>query len=221
MRECSCTCSCWAWRLCGGSAGLGATPAAPERKPIKMVVLGDSLSAGLGLPASAAFPARLQKALKAKGIEVDIINAGVSGDTSFGRPRPARLVGAGGYRGRDCRTRRQRRLARHRSGDHARGAFRHSDAAKGPQDRGSLVRHARAAELRQPSIRRGSTRSIRSSPKHSACRCIRFSWRASPPRPGSIRRTALHPTAEGVDVIVEKILPTVEAFLGTISGQRS
>ncbi len=31
----------------------------------------------------------------------------------------------------------------------------------------------------------------------------------------------LHPTAEGVDIIVKKILPTVEAFLGTISGQRS
>jgi len=31
----------------------------------------------------------------------------------------------------------------------------------------------------------------------------------------------LHPTAEGVDVIVKNILPTVEAFLGTISGQRS
>jgi acyl-CoA thioesterase I len=53
-------------------------------KPIKMVVLGDSLSAGLGLPAAAAFPARLQKALKDKGINVDMINAGVSGDTSSG-----------------------------------------------------------------------------------------------------------------------------------------
>jgi acyl-CoA thioesterase-1 len=53
-------------------------------KPIKMVVLGDSLSAGLGLPAASAFPARLQKALKDKGISVDMINAGVSGDTSSG-----------------------------------------------------------------------------------------------------------------------------------------
>ena len=48
---------------------LAQTPAAGEAKPIKMVVLGDSLSAGLGLPASAAFPARLQKALKTKGID--------------------------------------------------------------------------------------------------------------------------------------------------------
>ena len=49
-----------------------------------MVVLGDSLSAGLGLPGPAAFPARLQKALKSNGIDVDMINAGVSGDTSSG-----------------------------------------------------------------------------------------------------------------------------------------
>src|SRR6202795_234762 len=49
-----------------------------------MVVLGDCVSAGLGLPAPAAFPARLQKTLEAKGIAVDMINAGVSGDTSSG-----------------------------------------------------------------------------------------------------------------------------------------
>src|SRR5204863_6704680 len=43
------------------------TPAAGPAKPIKMVVLGDSLSAGFGLPAAGAFPVRLQKALQAKG----------------------------------------------------------------------------------------------------------------------------------------------------------
>src|SRR2546430_6827193 len=53
-------------------------------QPVKMVVLGDSLSAGLGLSGPAAFPARLQKALKDKGVDVDMINAGVSGDTSSG-----------------------------------------------------------------------------------------------------------------------------------------
>src|SRR5207248_1103339 len=43
-----------------------------------------SLSAGLGLSGPAAFPTRLQKALKDKGVDVDMINAGVSGDTSSG-----------------------------------------------------------------------------------------------------------------------------------------
>ena len=52
--------------------------------PLKIVALGNSLTAGYGLPAQAAFPARLQQALKAKGYNVNIINAGVSGDTASG-----------------------------------------------------------------------------------------------------------------------------------------
>src|ERR1700749_4165001 len=45
-----------------------AAEAKPPNKPVKMVVLGDSLSAGLGLPAQSAFPMKLQKALNDKGI---------------------------------------------------------------------------------------------------------------------------------------------------------
>ena len=56
--------------------------AASADRPVTITVLGDSLSAGFGLPAEAAFPARLEQALKAKGIAVDIHNAGVSGDTA-------------------------------------------------------------------------------------------------------------------------------------------
>jgi len=52
--------------------------------PVRIVVLGDSLTAGLGLPANAAFPARLEQALKTKGMAVEISNAGVSGDTAVG-----------------------------------------------------------------------------------------------------------------------------------------
>ncbi len=54
------------------------------QQPAKIVVLGDSLSAGFGLPAQVAFPARLGAALKNKGVAVTIINAGVSGDTASG-----------------------------------------------------------------------------------------------------------------------------------------
>jgi acyl-CoA thioesterase-1 len=52
--------------------------------PVKIVVLGDSLSAGYGLPAKAAFPQKLAQALKAKGIAAIVANAGVSGDTASG-----------------------------------------------------------------------------------------------------------------------------------------
>jgi acyl-CoA thioesterase-1 len=59
-------------------------PAAATEKPIKIVAFGDSLMAGYQLPMSAAFPAQLEKALKAKGLNVEIANAGVSGDTASG-----------------------------------------------------------------------------------------------------------------------------------------
>jgi acyl-CoA thioesterase-1 len=59
---------------------LLAFPATAE--PMRIVVFGDSLSAGLGLTAPQAFPARLEAALKAKGYDVRIENAGVSGDTA-------------------------------------------------------------------------------------------------------------------------------------------
>src|ERR1043166_3078457 len=51
-------------------------------RPVKIVALGDSLTAGLGLPADAVFPVRLQRALAQKGIPAEIANAGVSGDTT-------------------------------------------------------------------------------------------------------------------------------------------
>jgi acyl-CoA thioesterase-1 len=59
-------------------------PGVAADRPIKITVLGDSLTAGYGLPAGAAFPARLQAALRAKGHAVEIHDAGVSGDTASG-----------------------------------------------------------------------------------------------------------------------------------------
>jgi acyl-CoA thioesterase-1 len=50
----------------------------------KLVALGDSLTAGYGLPQAAAFPTVLEAALKARGHQVEIANAGVSGDTASG-----------------------------------------------------------------------------------------------------------------------------------------
>ena len=52
--------------------------------PVRIVALGDSLTAGYGLSRQDAFPAQLEKALKAKGIAAEIENAGVSGDTASG-----------------------------------------------------------------------------------------------------------------------------------------
>ncbi len=61
--------------------------------PIKLVAFGDSLTAGYLLPPGDAFPAVLAKALAARGHNVEILNAGVSGDTTAaGRDRIAWAV---------------------------------------------------------------------------------------------------------------------------------
>jgi acyl-CoA thioesterase-1 len=62
------------------AAWLAAAPAAA--KPVTIVALGDSLTAGLGLFPGESFPEQLQAALKAKGEDVTVTNAGVSGDTA-------------------------------------------------------------------------------------------------------------------------------------------
>ena len=80
------------WAVAVHIAGLLALlltcpPARPESTgasghPVRIVALGDSLTAGRGLPLGASFPAKLESSLKAKGVAVEIVNAGVSGDTA-------------------------------------------------------------------------------------------------------------------------------------------
>lgn len=74
----------FAWLALSVLFTTSAFAQAPPAGTIKLVVLGDSLSAGLGLPAADAFPAQLEKALQNKGLIVAINNAGVSGDTASG-----------------------------------------------------------------------------------------------------------------------------------------
>ncbi len=80
--------------VCAGTLGCGADqaePEAPASSPAavaaattRIVVLGDSIAAGRGLPESDAFPALVERGLRDEGYAVDVINAGVSGDTSAG-----------------------------------------------------------------------------------------------------------------------------------------
>jgi acyl-CoA thioesterase I len=59
------------------------TPA-PVADGVRIAVLGDSLAAGLGLPEAEAFPAVVEQMLREAGHEVEVLNAGISGDTSAG-----------------------------------------------------------------------------------------------------------------------------------------
>ena len=66
-----------------GPDDTAATVAAkPDRADVTLIAFGDSLTAGYGLKSDEAFPAQLQMALRKRGHKVDIINAGVSGDTT-------------------------------------------------------------------------------------------------------------------------------------------
>jgi acyl-CoA thioesterase-1 len=67
-----------------GLAGSTVPVSAAPGRTIKLVALGDSLTAGYGLPQSAAFPTVLEAALRARGHAVEVANAGVSGDTASG-----------------------------------------------------------------------------------------------------------------------------------------
>jgi acyl-CoA thioesterase I len=87
-------------RSYGGTAGLrqilhaavcsvalvagAAVPVAYAAAPVRIVALGDSLTAGLGLPEREGFVSRLQAALAGRNMAVEIANAGVSGDTASG-----------------------------------------------------------------------------------------------------------------------------------------
>lgn len=64
-------------------AAMPATAGSGE-SVTRILAFGDSLTAGYGLDDADAFPARLQAALEAKGLAVQVINAGVSGDTTAG-----------------------------------------------------------------------------------------------------------------------------------------
>jgi acyl-CoA thioesterase I len=64
------------------AAVLATASHAAAARTLRLVALGDSLTAGLGLPPGKAFPDRLEAALHAKGWDVKLVDAGVSGDTA-------------------------------------------------------------------------------------------------------------------------------------------
>jgi acyl-CoA thioesterase-1 len=206
--------------LMKAATAFAQTPAAGEARPIKMVVLGDSLSAGLGLSASAAFPERLQKSLKSNGITVDMINAGVSGDTSSGgRDRLDWSVPEGT----------QAVILELGAND----ALRGTDPAVTRAALSDILTRLKARKiavllcgmLAPPNY--GSDYSARFNAiypelaKSFAVQLYPFFLEGVATDARLNQADGLHPTAEGVDVIVKNILPTVQAFLGTISGQRS
>ena len=71
----------------GRAAVPVSAPEPPAPATVRVVFLGDSLTAGLGLGADDAYPAQLARSWRAAGIPVTVVNAGVSGDTTAGGVR--------------------------------------------------------------------------------------------------------------------------------------
>jgi len=191
----------------------------PEVTATRLVALGDSLTAGLGLPGEDAFPAKLQKALQAKGLAVDIANAGVSGDTSSGgRDRLEWSVpeGIGGVivelgandalRGLDpdvTRAALSDIVARLK----ARGIAVMLCGMQAPPNYGSD--YAARFNAIYPELA-----------KEFNVPLYPFFLDGVAAKADLNQADGIHPTAAGVDIIVHNIMPTVEAFLGTIGKQR-
>ena len=80
--------------LFGGSDT--AAPVAPRAivsaEGVKIIAFGDSLTAGYGLPASEGYPAQLDAALESLGYSVNVINSGVSGETTRGNLERAQFI---------------------------------------------------------------------------------------------------------------------------------
>ncbi len=70
-----------------GDGSPSAARAAPSKSLAKIVAFGDSLTAGYGLPIEESYPSLLEKMLERDGFKYEVVNAGISGDTSAGGVR--------------------------------------------------------------------------------------------------------------------------------------
>ncbi len=185
---------------------------------LTVLVIGDSLSAGYGLGPSEAFPARLEAALRSKGHDVQIINAGVSGDTAgAGLARldwalddsvDAVIVELG-----------------------ANDALRGLPAAQAQQALDRIL--VKLGERKLPVLLAGmqAPRNLgteyaasfdpiyaRLAGKHGVL-LYPFFLEGVAVDPALNQADGLHPNGKGVDVIVARILPHVEKLLGKVAAK--
>jgi acyl-CoA thioesterase-1 len=195
----------------------GTAPAAD--RPVRIVVLGDSLTAGLGLPADAAFPAKLEKALRAKGIAAEVSNAGVSGDTATGAlarldwsvpgGTDAVIVELGAndmLRGIDPNV--------------TRGALAEIVRRLAERRIAILLAGMRAAPNLGPDYGRDFEAIYSELAARNGLLFYPFFLDGVAAEARLNQRDGLHPTADGVDVIVARILPKVEKLVGRVRDGR-
>lgn len=181
-------------------------------EPLRVVALGDSLTAGYQLPPAASFPARLEVALRARGLDVIIENAGVSGDTATGGlarldwavpdGTSAVLVELGandalrGIAPAETRAALDEMIARLK----ARGIAVMLLGMRAPPNMGTD--YASAFDSIFPDL----------ASKHGVP-LYPFFLDGVAANPALNLADGMHPNPEGVDVIVERALPSIETFL--------
>ena len=203
---------------CAAALAVMIAPAsAPlaQAQPLRLVVLGDSLTAGYGLPQEAAFPAVLERALKAKGYRVEIANAGVSGDTSSGGLDRLDWSVPDGTDGVIVEL-------------GAKDMLRGLDPAVPRRAIGAIVERLKARNI--PVMLAGMYASRNLGPdyvqkfdslypdiakRHDLVLYPFFLDGVAGERSLNLP-DGLHPTAKGVEIIVGRILPTVESFIGRL-----
>lgn len=180
--------------------------------PVTILALGDSLTAGLGLETPEAFPARLEAALKAKGLDVRIVNAGVSGDTAaagLARLDWALSDDVGGL------------IVELGANDALRGL----DPAQTEAALDAIL--AKAAARKLPVLVAGMQAPPNLGPDYAAAfdaiypRLAKkhgailypFFLDGVAAQPSLNQADGIHPNGKGVDIIVERIMPSVEGLI--------
>ena len=200
-----------------GLAMLLAASPARAAEELVLVVFGDSLTAGFGLDEKDAFPTKLEAALEAKGYNIRMVNAGVSGDTtSAGLARldwvipddaDAVIVELG-----------------------ANDALRGQDPEKAYQALDQIVTKLKAKDVAVLIAGMEAPRNMgpayvkefngiypRLAQKHGVA-LYPFFLDGVATDPKLNQSDGIHPNAEGVTVIVERILPAVQTLLKQASG---
>ena len=200
-------------------AAVLVTASHAATRTLRLVALGDSLTAGFGLSPGKAFPDRLEAALRAKGWDVKVINAGVSGDTAadglarydWAVPRDADAL-----------------IVELGANDMLRGMK--PDATRAAL--AAILDKARAAHL--PTLLAGMRAAPNLGPEYAAqfsaiypalakaydVQLYPFFLDGVAGDPKLNQPDGLHPTGEGVEVIVERMLPAVEGLFKKTSPLR-
>ncbi len=183
--------------------------------PLRIVALGDSLTAGYGLGPGEGFTDQLQAALKARGQDVEIVNAGVSGDTAAGGL--ARLDWSLGE-GADAV------IVELGANDMLRGF----DPAETRASLDTILKQLSARKL--PTLLAGMRAAPNLGPDYAArfepiysqlaeqygAVLYPFFLDGAAGQPALLQADGLHPNRAGVAVIVERILPAVERLIAEI-----